>query len=82
MRGWDTHNNGNFDLQLMDIITKQSICAIKIGTVVKQGRALKLSEAHGSYVRKTTGFPKLTIPEQTFCGPFVYSVNYNSSLTI
>ena len=62
MRGWDTNNNGNFDLQLTDMLTKQSICSIKIGTFVKQGRALKLSEAHELLCKKTHGFSEAHDP--------------------
>jgi len=46
MRGWDVHNDNQFDLQLIDISTKRTIISIQLGHFSKQGRALKLSEAH------------------------------------
>ncbi|XP_060857694.1 uncharacterized protein LOC132935234 isoform X1 [Metopolophium dirhodum] len=46
LRGWDLHMDGNFVLLITDYGDNQPIASIPIGKYRKNGRSLKLNEAH------------------------------------
>lgn len=63
LRGWDVDDNGYFELQLTDMTLKKVFCAIPLGKFKKQGRALKLSEAHSMLCKGDHGAPEAHNPK-------------------
>jgi len=78
LRGWDLCMDGNFVLILTDYGDNQPLASIPIGKHKKNGRALKLDEAHTLMCSDIYyhGDLKPMTPERTSNGQDVYSYNY------
>lgn len=85
MRGWDENQNGEFYLQLINLHTKQVLISHHIGEFNKQGRALKLSEAHnlvcGGTHGKSDAHDPITDVLWTDCLFKFLGINYNNLIS-